>query len=981
MTDVDFETGPPERGRTGARHSSGNGPRRFAGTVANGPWPAAIPLEEAAATGTEEGGGQPGAPARRIPVAVSSFVGRGCEQAEVAAGLGDARLVTLTGAAGIGKTRLALAVAQSLQADYSEGAWLVRLEAIADPAWLCPTVASAFFLPEQAGRSCVQTLAERLSERHVLLVLDNCEHLIEACAELAAALLESCPHLSIMATSREPLGITGEQRYEVPPLAVPSAEAPAAPEQLGQCAAVQLFVQRAVATQPRFALTADNAPAVSEICRRLDGLPLALELAAARLDLLTPAQIARRLDERFALLAGGSRTAPARHRSLQAAMEWSYDLLSDAERVLLRRLSVFAGGATLDAVEEVCRGEGVEDSEVLDLLGGLVAQSLVVAHTAGPEPRYRLLETTREFARQRLVEAGEAAPIERRHAAWCVGLVEEAEASLAGRSDQVAWLERLDTEHANLLDALAWSVGGGEAELGLRIAAGLVLFWRVRGRFGEGRDWLERLRAAAPDAPAGVRARALWGSGLLTAMLGDHETGKARADESLALASEAGDAVAVARALYLKGFSTTFADGPVAALPVLEDSAARAQQAGDTWCVAVAKGAAGRAHLFQGDPASARPVLEEALEVARAGGDLQGMENALLGLGWAGLATGDPEAGEARFRECLALAHQLGDRFLSAMALSFLGEIARNRGDHATAAACLEESLSLGRKVGSPLAPMKSLSSLGQLAHDEGDAQAASSLFDRAHSVASGAGLKVGVAPHVAGLGEAALAQGDAETAQGCFDEALTLARDSGESLAAARALRGLGELARLRGDVRQAGGGLHEAVTLQHEVGDSEAIAESLEAWARLEATRGAWAGAVRLLAAAEALRSAEGYERPRGRQDRCDADLAAAREALGAEGVEAAWAAGLDLSVDEAVAYVGRGRGPRAGRPATGWASLTPTEAQVADLAAEGLTNPEIGARLFVSRRTVQSHLANAYAKLGISSRRQLRDAAAGR
>jgi predicted ATPase len=447
-----------------------------------------------------------------IPAPVSSFVGRTQEQAEVADHLTAARLVTLAGPAGVGKTRLALAVAHDAQGRYEHGARLARLGSVSDPARVCQAVASALSVPDDGGHSCMDVLIEHFGTRACLLVLDNCEHLVDACADLAIGLLESCPALVVLATSREPLAVAGERVFRVPPLATPAADIQASPDVLERHPAVQLFMERAVATCPQFSLTRRNASAVSEICRRLDGLPLALELAAARVTVFSPAQIRQHLDRRFELLTGGNRTAHTRHQTLQAALSWSHELLSASEQTVFRRLAVFSGGWNAEAAVSVCADAELSGFELVDVLESLVNQSLVIAEETGTRTRFRFLETIRHYAWERLVETGELADLRYRHASWFLDEAEDAEQALL-RGEQQPQLTALEAEHDNLRAALAWALSEEVGGMALRLASALVLFWVTRCHLHEGLDWLDRALdteyATSGEAPPGLAGKAV----------------------------------------------------------------------------------------------------------------------------------------------------------------------------------------------------------------------------------------------------------------------------------------------------------------------------------------------------------------------------------------------------------------------------------------------------------------------------------------
>jgi predicted ATPase len=450
------------------------------------------------------------APPHNLPAPRSSFVGREQQIEEVKRQLAQTRLLTLTGVGGSGKTRLALEVARDLIEAYPDGVWLVQLAPLSEEVLVPKAVAEALGVIERPGESLTDTLAEVLGSRQLLLVVDNCEHLIEAIARLVDALLDSCPRLRILATSREALGLEGEARWLVPPLSVPEVGRTMSSEELGAYESVRLFVERARRHDPSFSSSPKNAPTVAKICRMLEGIPLAIELAAARVGTLSLEQISERLEGTLDLLTRGGRTAAPRHRTLRGALDWSYELLSEPEIVLFRRLSVFAGGWTLAASEAVGMGGSVEEEDVLDLLSGLVDKSLVVPGGGDQGGvRYRMLEPVRQYAREKLEEGDEAEQVRRRHADFFRTLAEEAEPELWGPED-ARWLNRLELEHDNMRGALSWSLEWGEPELALRLAGALGWFWRGRGFYGEGRRWVEEvLEKSSGTSSATIRTRAL----------------------------------------------------------------------------------------------------------------------------------------------------------------------------------------------------------------------------------------------------------------------------------------------------------------------------------------------------------------------------------------------------------------------------------------------------------------------------------------
>ncbi len=644
-----------------------------------------------------------------LPRQLTSFVGREREMAEVKRLLSTANLVTLIGSGGAGKTRLALQVAVDVVEDYRDGVWLAEFAPLADPALVPKTVATVLNVPEQPGRDVTETLVDALRPKALLLLLDNCEHLLVACRDLAATLLRKCPHLLILATSREGLGVPGEAFWRVPSLSVPEdVRHLPPPGELVLFEAVRLFVDRAVATAPGFTVTGENAPAVAQVCQRLDGIPLAIELAAARVKVLAVEQIVARLDDRFRLLTGGSQLVLPRHQTLRGAIDWSYNLLSGPERVLLRRLSVFAGGWILEAAEYVCAGGSVDAASILDLLTSLVDKSLVIAEPHGGETRYRLLETVRQYGRDRLQEAGEVDDVRRRHRDWYREFAELAEPKLR-TAEQDVWIARLAVEHDNFRGALTWSLAeiraaaGGttaDADLGLRLARALWWFWFIRGHFSEGRRWLEQVLAVSEDAPSWLRARGLMGRGVLTFMLGDLRGGTALLEESLRLSKTAEDRLGTAWATGWLGVPAVYAGDYERAMTYWDESLALWRQLGDPWGIAWRAVGVGNVLAAQGETQRAVSLFNEALVLCRKVGDKWVTALTLHYSTYWAIARGDTEGALPLVEESLSLFRALGARREIPRALGNLGLIAHGRRDYGRAAAAFRESLILYREVG-----------------------------------------------------------------------------------------------------------------------------------------------------------------------------------------------------------------------------------------------------------------------------------------
>jgi len=617
-------------------------------------------------------------------IPLSTFIGREREIREVKELLSANRLVTLTGAGGSGKTRLAYKVANELHGDFEHGIWLIEFASLSDVSLVPQAVAVTLGVREQQGSRLVDELVNFLQRRQALLVFDNCEHLIEACAQLAETLLQACPDLKILATSRESLSIPSEVVWTVPPLTLPAAQPWHDPTSRGdalsvyqQSEAVQLFLARASAISTDFTITTDNGAWIAEICRRLDGIPLAIELAAARVRTLSVQQIAQRLDDRFRLLTGGSRTAPPRQQTLSSTLDWSYDLLSMKEQKVMQRLSVFAGGGTLEAAESICADEGVEAGGVLDLLSHLVDKSLVVVDKPeGGETRYRLLETIRQYAGEKLVESGEADESKNRHLNYFVQLAEQAQLHLF-RPGQFAWINRFEAEHDNIRAALEWSQVAAEgANTGLRLAATMGYFWRLHAYHTEGRMRISAaLAQKGAQGPTIVRAQALHQVSVLAFFQSDYSAARALAEQGLAIAKKLG----VAGRLEVAN-----------ALEVLAEVATEI-----------------------GDYSTAAKFYEEALPLYREVGDLVGIGDTLKMLGWGAMRTGDYEQAESRLNEGLIVCRQSGDLRQISSALAGLGELAVRRGQYQRASDLLRESLNICEHSGEKWGIAIALGSLG----------------------------------------------------------------------------------------------------------------------------------------------------------------------------------------------------------------------------------------------------------------------------
>ncbi|MFJ8110978.1 ATP-binding protein [Streptomyces sp. NPDC096132] len=684
--------------------------------------------------------------AGNLPAPLTSFAGRRREVAEIRRLLGEVRLLTLTGAGGVGKTRLALEAATGLSKSFPDGLWLIDLAPIQDPAMVAPTIASTLRLPDLGTRPALDQITDHLTHNRALIVLDNCEHLVDASAELAKKLLLACPGLRVLATSRQTLEVTGEHVLTVPPLPIPDE-------------AIELLQERAIAVRPDFRITDSNRAQAVRLCTELDGLPLAIELAASRLRTLPVDQLTDRLRNRFALLNGGCRTKPPRQRTLQGMIEWSYDLCTPAERLLWNRLSVFVGGFGLDAAEEVCAGEGIAEHEVLDLLDRLVAQSVVLATEAEGLPRYRLLETIREYGRARLTESGGEQRARRRHQEFFLALAERTAAAWFGPGQEET-LARLRAEHNNLLAALDFcgsavvevpehpqarpALPGPEetelvdqdqadAQTTLRLATALRFHWCADGFLGEGRRQFERLLTAAPE-PTPVRARALWAAAWVALLQGALATADRWLDEAEELSERLNDHSVLPYVHGFRGASAAFRGRMEEAMPLYEEALAAHRAAGEGgemlfWQFQVA---ITQAHL--GDPRSA-DTSRRAVEIAEAHGERLYGSYALWALGYALWADGDMEEGLSLTRAALETLRGFNDYAGTAAALEVFTWITASRGNHERAAQLLGSVYALSREIGAcPVSTLGThrahcretvLSALGEAGYDKAVAEGA----------------------------------------------------------------------------------------------------------------------------------------------------------------------------------------------------------------------------------------------------------------
>lgn len=914
--------------------------------------------------------------AHNLPVQLTSFVGRE-EEIDVVSGLLDGhRLVTLIGAGGCGKTRLALQVAAGRIEDYPDGVWWVDLAPLADPSLVPAALAGVLGVRESPVEPIADTVVSYLASRRALVGLDNCEHLIESCAGLATRLMQECPTITLLATSREPLRIHGEITWPVPSLSLPET---GVVESVLASESARLFVERVRASQPSVTITADDAQLVAEICARLDGIPLAIELAAARTRLLTVNEIAAGLADRFHLLTGGARSALPRQRTLEASVDWSHDMLDDAERIVFRRLAVFAGGFTLDAAQAVCSVDGVPLQQVLDVVGRLVDRSLVqVVEAAGGQARYRFLETIRDYARRRLSDADEAQLVRERHLEYYVSFVEQAAAGLEGL-DLIGWLARIDIELDNVRAALDWSSRSSRPHLGQRIVGLLTLYWFARSELSIGRARLEGTLLA--ETGEGIdRANALSAMCMIAYRGGDMVKARDFADRSIEIGRRLADARTLGRALHWRAWVRYWGEGDRSAgWADFEEASTLLRQTDDRLFLALNQSLHAFSYLTTIEMRRARPLLEEALALT-AGGVAPHARCYCAGvLGMLETLEGGSERTAQYLDEALALAEEIGDPYAEIVTRMFLGHMHLWRGEYREGRERCERGLAKALEHRSPNGEAFMRMVLGYLAYAEGHLDAA------AADVQIAFGILRPVMPPIAALyrglhGMITLAQGRPIEASRYAAEAFSLGEETGTvgAMMAGRSVQAA--LARHDGDPHRAEDLLHDAIDLAWRMAARTPMSDLLEALGGAVASQDRSEEAARLFGAAEASRDRLGVRRFPLLASAYETDVALVRDAMGEEAFAQAWTDGRALSLDDAVSYARRGRGKRA-RPTHGWDSLTPTEVQVVELVAEGLTNPQIGEKLFVSARTVQTHLTHVFAKLGVSTRAELAAKAAQR
>ena len=915
-----------------------------------------------------------------LPTALSSFVGRQHELAELREAIAATRLLTLTGPGGCGKTRLGIELASGVADRFPDGVWWVDLAPLVEERLVAATVAEVLEVRPLPGFTELQALCAYLASRQALIVLDNCEHLLRACAELAEALHQAGPHAIVLATSRAPLGAVGETEWRVPSLSLPGIVNEEGEDSLagsggadGGSDAVALFMERALVARPDLVPSTDDADHVATICTELDGLPLAIELAAARVRILSVAQIAAGLSDRFRLLSGGPSTAAPRLKAIRASVEWSHELLSAAERALLRRVAVFAGGFTLEAVDDVCAGDGIEHEAVLDLLASLVDQSLLIAEQRDREVRYRLLETVRQYGLERLAGAGEEKTFRARHRDHFLALAEKSAPGFETDRQRVM-VELLNPEAANLAAALDYSLAT-DPPLALRLCAALAPWWDASGRFSEAELAHPRSLDACADGEPELRARVFQRRAATAIATADYEAAEAHAMEALALTE---DKEVAARARCCLGEVRQEAN-PREGRSELKRAADLARKSGDDWALVWAGQLIALSYYFQSDHEQCARANDEVADLAERLGDPFQVARRWVWVGWMAYTDGrfaDAREASAQIR---AVLEGLGEEAI----MSAMGEVGVAfsdvwQGEPERALQHLHSELDRALKRGAGLAVMVLLLSIAFAELAVGRTEQARDRLESVVSLIEGR-FAYARATALFMLAEARRLLG-ADAAEPTAIEARATAERIDNRLWATGARLILGRMAAARGEWTAAREHALAHLDACVEGGHLTFVPGCLDALAEVAAGLQAHEDAVRLFAAADRARAEIGIVRVPPEESHWAAIHVRLGEALGSDAYEAARREGAGLTVDDALEWARRARGPRR-RPPSGWDSLTPTELRVVELVAEGLTNPQIGERMFISKATVKTHLAHIFKKLDVNRRSELGAQAAGR
>jgi len=792
-----------------------------------------------------------------LPVQLTSFIGREDEIKQIKNIFKKTRLLTLTGSGGSGKTRLSLQIAADVIDDFENGVWFIEIASLSDTASLHQAIMKVFGLKEQPNRNPEETICEYLLEKEMLVILDNCEHMIAQCANLADILLGKCPKLKIISTSREALRCDGEQIHRVRSLESPDPNEEISQENLLQYEAVRLFIERALMLNKDFRLTKDNAPYLKEICYRLDGIPLAIELAAARTKILSVEKIFDRLKDRFRLLSGGIRTALPRQQTLKALIDWSFDLLTDEEKILWRRLSVFTAGWTIEAAEEVCSDEILEKEKILDLSDQLAEKSIIVYE---PEKdRYRILETLKQYGEEKLRVSNETESVMAKHLHYYMDFAEKGEVKLKGSEEKI-WLEILETEHGNIQSAIEWSVTkAGDKEEGARLAGAIQIFWSIRGHITTGKRLLESVLANQSEVSKEVLGKVKTRLGSQLIFLGEFEKSKEYLEEGLVLLRECGEKKVITDTINMLGNVDLYLGDNDMAQKLFEENLSISRSTGNKHVMAITLNNLGNKKYIEGNYAEAQRLYEESLAVRRELGNVQGVAISLYNLGNITLDQCEYENSKKLFEESLEISREVGDKRMIASSLNCLGGIATMQEDYDGARKLIEESLTLNRGIGEKRNIARSLSFLGRLEQNLGFYEKAQNIFEETFALPSQIGEKSGIALALNDLGNIFFLLENYEQSQKYYEESLNLRQELREKRSIAQSLCDMGNVMYITGEYEKALKYFTGSLELRIETGESNNIPPTLIGLAGIIADKDKFRSAILLGAAEEYLISAK--------------------------------------------------------------------------------------------------------------------------
>jgi non-specific serine/threonine protein kinase len=741
--------------------------------------------------------------------------------------------------------------------DFANGVWFVELAAVSDPEFLTAAIINAIGIKEEPKKTPEESLVDYLKDKEILIILDNCEHLINACADLTERLLSSCPKLKILATSREALNCSGEQIFRIPALTHPEPNSKDTPEQLTQYESVRLFIERALPVNPKFRVNNENSAALAEVCSRLDGIPLAIELAAARIKVLSIEKIYERLDDRFNLLTGGKRTALPRQQTLRALIDWSYDLLTENEKILWSRLSVFSGGWTLEAAEEICSDESINKYGIIDHLSELAEKSIIIFNES--KERYNILETIKQYGREKLENENQ---IFLKHLDYFLDLAKKAEPELS-RSDAKLWLDKLEADHSNFLSAIEWSVENGETEKGAGAAYALAQFWTIRGYHSTGKELLDIIMKKKFELSKSAEAKLLILAGGFFRQRGDYSQAKKSLEESLDINIELSNKHGIADSFSILG------------------------------CVAI----------NQGDYEEAKRFFEETLRIKRGFGDKRGIALSLNNLGSVAIHQGDFEQAKEFYKGSLDIKKEIGDKQGIAISLNNLGIVAAYQGNFEQTKKYYEESLDIFKEIGDKWGISHSLISLGDVARKLGDFEDAEKFFVEGCESFKDIGDKRGVATSLNNLGIITCHLGNYEQARKYLEESLDIRKEIGDKWGISHSLDDLGNVAFNLGDFEQAKNYYFESLAIKKDIGNKSGIADSMSYLGITAIYQENYETAVKLLSASEKIQESIGSVIETNYQKLENETKAKLREQLSEEEFNKYWEEGQKLTLEEAV------------------------------------------------------------------------------